>query len=237
MLSRSFLLFVFFLLGGCAADASSNKARELELDGSWPLSDAGSAKPGDGGSRDAESRSAPDAARPHDAGLDAGPDGSLQAGFCPDTSWSSPGTAVPCEREADCPQPGSFSFACVLETPAQCGGVAPPPPECDVDTDCAAGLMCEKGCRTRCVAGCSLDSCGPFAQCTHGRCVASVRCDGQSTFVCRPTTVCSPGAAGADAFGCAPIACTATRDCPCGSCVNGQCAPHPGFCYHAISVP
>ena len=231
-------LFVLLVCGGCAADAGSSRSPQLDVDASWLRPDAGRAEPGDAGGRDAATHFAFDAALLRDAGVDAGPDASLRTGFCADSSWSPPGSAVTCETASDCPQPGSFSFACVLEMPAQCGGVAPPPPACDLDSDCGTGRICEARCGSSyCVAGCSLDSCGPFSHCVLGRCAAAARCDGQSTLVCSSATVCSPGAPGADDYGCAPVACNGSTDCPCGSCVNGQCASHPGFCYHAIPVP
>jgi hypothetical protein len=194
--------------------------------------------------------------------LAAGSMADVPPGICPGASL--PQDLVgspPCSSSREC----EGGWACVLARPVfECGGAAPPPPECAIDADCGADKICETfSCsRVMCIDACPAVSCPSHQRCEQGRCIdrrcddpqggacgigymcqssaggngcVASRCD-HGNLTCPLPMACSPGTAGADEHSCRRPACTRHADCVCGACVDGLCAPRLGACAN-ISPP
>lgn len=186
------------------------------------------------------------------------------AGFEPDPTASD---LVRCATHADCPPVmGAPGTQCATEPfTFECGGPAPVR-TCEVDEDCAVDAICvEDGCEsTWCLLGCPDAPCSATQDCVDKRCVER-QCDAEGAAPCpdRHSCLledpdadargcvpdacaagapcpegwdCAPGAA-ADGYGCVHRTCSEAADCDCGACVNGLCAPTPGFCFEYSPPP
>jgi hypothetical protein len=137
-----------------------------------------------------------------------------------------------CTAERPCSGPINPREYC-YSPDTNCGGPAPDPDECAVDSDCAsdAGVLticspsgyCD---RNVCIPGCTshadctpAEVCSPTNHCEPKPCTDRAECG--PNFECSPEGVC----ARAD--------CASTTACE-GYCVNGLCYDEPGFCSFPI---
>jgi hypothetical protein len=143
-----------------------------------------------------------------------------------------------CTAQSDC-CPGQSCQS--PNDPPQCGICIMNPHECDAQTPCDGGLVCNTvppvGCSscdpeppTECLAPCTTGSCSAGMQCNSaGACVAIPCSDG---YACAAYEVCQPDAG--DTHGCAFVSCTDDAECRVGVCVKGLCAPTPGTCSYPV---
>jgi hypothetical protein len=116
--------------------------------------------------------------------------------------------AVKCDAGYTCPS----GYHCALDAPyADAHGCEPL--SCDQGSSCKSGYVCRPDAPNANAAG-------------NFGCVV-VRCDEPDGPVCPINADClaeNPGT------GCATRTCDADRECDCGACVNGACAPRAGVC-------
>ena len=161
---------------------------------------------------------------------------SLPDGGPPPPAWcvgySAPpaATSTDCRTEADCASVGGNCWPPGDTSGLDASGACPM--ECDVDTDCGTGSICQPlngGSCSRCAPACTTGSCGPWRTCDeYGQChAADCATDG---YECPPGSSCGLTGTPADLHGCSIAPCASDADCGCGACVLGACALGPGRC-------
>lgn len=177
--------------------------------------------------------------------------GASELQYCP----GEPEVGDPCREDADCLQ-GQGMYCSPTENDCPGAGC---PMFCQGDAECGDGFVCVfggTGCcagqTSECVPACTPDSCAAGEECLPDGHCAPIACD--AGFTCPNGQRCEPAAEGADGHGCAVIpcdqpdalpcgelfecvaggcsrlACQASADCPCGTCVQGRCYPRPWLC-------
>jgi hypothetical protein len=140
-------------------------------------------------------------------------------------------TESQCITEQPCVAGTGPGIRCYSPSEAYCAGPAPPPDECDADTDCSdSAYICEPlgHCgQKQCVLGCgSNDDCAAHQDCADQRCVPRT-CGLESD--CGPTHACLAGV-------CTRRLCTSSSECGDGYyCVKGECFDEPGRCLDAFA--
>jgi len=169
---------------------------------------------------------------------DASADADIGGPSCPGATPPPAGYPL-CRTVSDCP---SGDNACQQDVPAtsSCGGaycgVNPPPKNCSVDSDCAAGKICVSKsvpcCNLLeydCVAGCTATSC-PADQ----RCGTNLHCEAPPStagYACAADFTCAPTRSDADTHGCAPVKCSDGYTCPADTrCQAGDGKPDAHGC-------
>ena len=177
--------------------------------------------------------------------------GGDELNYCPGV----PEVSAPCLDDDDCDP--LMSMYCAPEENdcpgAGCAALCVDDAECGADAVCVvSGTGCCAGQQSLCLPACTPGSCAEGEECLPDGHCAPLPCDGGYT--CPAGNTCAPKTEGADGHGCVQIpcdqpgaqpcgelfgcvagacerlTCTASADCPCGTCVQGRCHERPWLC-------
>ncbi len=168
-----------------------------------------------------------------DGATDSSSGGDASTTNCSDYTPPDP-TATTCTDDTACDSIG----ACYPPGTSCCPVNMMAPRDCESDTDCADGEVCEEYIPTAACTGGIGSECRPDCRmggrdCTDGTCDDTGHCVPLACpddWTCDENSDCDSAAAGADMHGCVIRSCSSASECDCGACVNGTCVSGPGTC-------